>query len=107
MKVLRTLPICFRVEHLNDRKQPVMENVNQAMILAAGEGTRLHPLTLHRPKPMLPFAGRPVLEHTIAWLRYYGITGLLSNLHHCPQMVTDYWEWPTLRARAYLWQESG
>jgi len=65
---------------------------NRAMILAAGEGTRLRPLTLHRPKPMLPVAGRPVLEHIVAWLRYYGITEIVINLHHCPQMVIDHFD---------------
>ena len=40
-----------------------------AMVLAAGEGTRLRPLTLTTPKPMLPVAGRPTLEWIFAWLR--------------------------------------
>jgi NDP-sugar pyrophosphorylase family protein len=60
------------------------------MILAAGEGTRLRPLTLERPKPMLPVAGRPVLEHIVAWLRSYGITRIAMNLHHLPHVVTEY-----------------
>lgn len=60
------------------------------MILAAGEGTRLWPLTLDRPKPMLPVAGRPMLEYTIAWLRYHGVTQIGINLHHCPQVVMDH-----------------
>ncbi|MBM4429423.1 MAG: nucleotidyltransferase family protein [Chloroflexi bacterium] len=64
--------------------------VKKGMILAAGEGTRLRPLTLDRPKPMLPVAGRPVLEYTIAWLRYYGITQIAINLHHCPQVVMNH-----------------
>lgn len=62
----------------------------KAMLLAAGEGTRLRPLTLNLPKPMLPVAGRPVLEYTVAWLRYYGITQIAINLYHSPQAVTDY-----------------
>ena len=62
----------------------------KAMILAAGEGTRLRPLTLDRPKPMLPVAGRPLLDHIIAWLRHYGITGIAMNLHHRPQVVMDH-----------------
>lgn len=61
-----------------------------AMILAAGEGTRLRPLTLDRPKPMLPVAGRPLLDHIIAWLRHYGITRIAMNLHHRPQVVMDH-----------------
>lgn len=62
----------------------------RAMVLAAGEGTRLRPLTLDRPKPMLPVAGRPILEYTLAWLRHYGVTQVAINLHHCPRVVMDY-----------------
>ena len=62
----------------------------KAMILAAGEGRRLRPLTNHLPKPMLPLAGRPLLEHTIIYLRENGITDLAINLHHLPQAVIDY-----------------
>lgn len=62
----------------------------KAMLLAAGEGTRLRPLTLDRPKPMLPLAGRPMLEYTIAWLHHHGITQIGINLYHRPEVVTDY-----------------
>lgn len=62
----------------------------KAMILAAGAGTRLRPLTANLPKPMLPVAGRPVLEYTIAWLRYYEVRQVAINLHHCPEAVIDY-----------------
>jgi len=62
----------------------------KAMILSAGEGRRLRPLTNHLPKPMLPLAGRPLLEHTITYLRDSGITDLAINLHHLPQAVIDY-----------------
>ena len=60
------------------------------MILAAGRGTRLHPLTESIPKCMVPIGGKPVLEHTILWLRQYGVTGLMINLHHLPHVVRDY-----------------
>ena len=62
----------------------------KALILAAGEGTRLRPLTLDRPKPMLPIAGRPLLEHTIAWLKRHGITQMAINLHHRPEAITEH-----------------
>ncbi|MBE7551517.1 MAG: nucleotidyltransferase family protein [Anaerolineales bacterium] len=62
----------------------------KGMILAAGEGRRLRPLTDHVPKPMLPVAGRPLLEHTITYLRDCGVTDLAVNLYHLPQVVIDY-----------------
>ena len=61
----------------------------KGVILAAGEGTRLGPLTLTRPKPMLPIAGRPTIEYTVRWLRYHGITEISINLHHYSQVVID------------------
>jgi|DewCreStandDraft_2_1066082.scaffolds.fasta_scaffold00290_4 NDP-sugar pyrophosphorylase family protein len=60
----------------------------KALILSAGEGTRLRPLTLSRPKPMLPLAGRPLLEHLVAYLRYHGIRDIAINLHYLPQVIT-------------------
>jgi NDP-sugar pyrophosphorylase family protein len=62
----------------------------KGMILAAGEGRRLRPLTNYLPKPMLPLAGRPLLEHTITHLRDCGVTDLAINLHHLPTAVMDY-----------------
>jgi len=65
-------------------------SVTRALILAAGEGTRLRPLTLDCPKPMLPVAGQPLLEHTIRWLSAHGIREIAINLHHQPEAITDY-----------------
>ncbi len=62
----------------------------KALILAAGEGQRLRPLTLDRPKPMVSVAGKPVLEHLISWLRGYGIQEIAINLHHCPDVIPGY-----------------
>ena len=62
----------------------------KGMILAAGEGRRLRPLTNTLPKPMLPVAGRPLLEHIILHLRDCGVTELAINLHHLPAAVMDY-----------------
>jgi len=60
------------------------------MILAAGEGTRLRPLTLDRPKAMLPVGGKPLLEHLVTWLRQYGVVEIAMNLHDKPEVVTGY-----------------
>lgn len=62
----------------------------KALVLAAGEGRRLRPLTLRQPKPMLPVAGKPVLEHVIALLRQHGVTDIAINLHHRPQAIVNY-----------------
>ena len=45
----------------------------QAVILAGGLGTRLRPLTLTTPKPLIPLANRPVIEHLVAWLARWGV----------------------------------
>lgn len=62
----------------------------KAMILAAGEGTRLRPLTLTTPKPMLPVAGKPILAYILDWLRFYDITEVAINLHHLPKVLIDW-----------------
>jgi NDP-sugar pyrophosphorylase family protein len=54
----------------------------KAMILAAGEGTRLRPLTDHIPKVLVPLDGTPLLIYTISWLRSYDISELAINLCH-------------------------
>ncbi len=70
--------------------RPQVEWPLRALILAAGEGTRLRPLTLDRPKPMLPIAGRPLLEHTIHWLRGFGVREIAINLHYRRQAIVDH-----------------
>ncbi len=62
----------------------------KALILAAGEGTRLRPLTLTCPKPMLQVAGVPLIVYIIRWLRWHGVADVAVNLHHLPQVITDY-----------------
>ena len=62
----------------------------KALVLAAGEGTRLRPLTLDRPKPMLPINGRPLLEYIIEWLRQHGIRDIAINLNYCPDVIVNY-----------------
>lgn len=59
----------------------------KAIILAGGEGTRLRPLSLRKPKPMLPFFGRPLLEHLVVLLRSCGFTELCMTLHYLPELI--------------------
>lgn len=62
----------------------------KAMILAGGEGTRLRPLTCDLPKPMVPIANRPCMEHIINLLKRHGITQIGVTLAYLPQMISDY-----------------
>jgi NDP-sugar pyrophosphorylase family protein len=62
----------------------------KAMILAAGLGTRLRPLTDDRPKALVEVAGRTMLEITLARLRDFGIREVIVNVHHFADMVVDY-----------------
>jgi NDP-sugar pyrophosphorylase family protein len=57
------------------------------MILAAGRGRRLAPLTDTVPKPLMPVAGRPLIEHLLAFLRAGGIEDVVVNLHHLGAMI--------------------
>jgi len=59
----------------------------QAMLLAAGLGTRLRPLTDRVPKCLVPVGGRPLLEHTLELLRGYGVTDIVINVHHLAEVV--------------------
>jgi mannose-1-phosphate guanylyltransferase len=62
----------------------------KAMILAAGLGTRLRPLTNDRPKALVEVDGRTLLEITIARLREFGVREVIVNVHHFAGMVTEY-----------------
>src|ERR1044072_9517480 len=62
----------------------------KAMLLAAGKGPRLKPLTETVAKCMIEIGGKPVLEHNIVWLRKYGVTDILINLHYLAEAVMNY-----------------
>jgi NDP-sugar pyrophosphorylase family protein len=59
----------------------------KAMILAAGFGTRLWPLTIGRTKPAIPFLNRPLIAFTLDYLKRYGFDEVIINLHHEPDSV--------------------
>src|SRR5271169_2314495 len=62
----------------------------KAMILAAGLGTRLRPLTNDRPKALVEVAGRTLLEITLTRLSSIGIREVIINVHHFADMILDY-----------------
>ncbi len=61
----------------------------KAMILAAGLGTRLRPLSLEIPKPVIPVLGQPLCAHAMEFLHAHGAESFLLNLHHGPDTVRE------------------
>src|SRR5690606_1453895 len=59
----------------------------KAMILAAGFGTRLFPLTIDRTKPAIPFLGKPLVGYVAQYLATFGFDDIVVNLHHEPDSV--------------------
>ena len=61
-----------------------------ALILAAGLGTRLKPLTDTMPKAMVPVAGKPLIAHQIERLKKSGFNHLVVNVHHFASQIVDF-----------------
>jgi mannose-1-phosphate guanylyltransferase len=62
----------------------------KAMVLAAGLGTRLRPLTYELTKPMVPVLDRPVMAHILDLLDRHGIDGVIANLHYFPDTIREH-----------------
>lgn len=67
-----------------------MTQIDQAIILAAGLGKRLHPLTLTTPKPLLPIQGQPIIKTIIDRLQQYGIHKIIVNTHYLAEHLESY-----------------
>src|SRR6266498_1815993 len=61
----------------------------QAFILAGGKGTRLRPVTMHTPKPIVPIANRPLLVYQLELLKRAGVHDLILSLSYQPQKIED------------------
>lgn len=62
----------------------------KAVVMAGGEGSRLRPLTIRRPKPMVPIAGKPVMEHILNLLKRHGITEVVVTVQYLASSIEDY-----------------
>src|SRR5262249_23270019 len=62
----------------------------KAVVMAGGEGSRLRPLTVTRPKPMVPIVGRPVMEHILNLLKTHGITEVVVTVQYMASAIEDY-----------------
>lgn len=63
-----------------------------ALVLAAGYGERLRPLTDDRPKPMISIGGKPILQYNIELLARAGVRDVIVNLHHRPDAIRNYFK---------------
>jgi len=66
------------------------ETTMKAVVMAGGEGSRLRPLTLGRPKPMVPIATKPVMQHNLDLLKRHGITEVVVTVQYLASMIQDY-----------------
>jgi MurNAc alpha-1-phosphate uridylyltransferase len=64
--------------------------IKRAMLLAAGYGTRLKPLTDRMPKPLIPVAGKPMIQYALDKLQAYGIEEVIINVSHLKEQLTAY-----------------
>lgn len=64
--------------------------IKKGMILAAGLGTRLRPLTYKIPKPLLPLNSHKLIDYSLNLFKRYGIEDVIINLHHLGEMIHDY-----------------
>ncbi|WP_322514756.1 nucleotidyltransferase family protein [Rhodopseudomonas palustris] len=63
---------------------------SKAMVLAAGFGVRMRPLTDHKPKPLVPVAGKPLLDHVLDRLADAGVAEAVINVHYLPDQIIDH-----------------
>src|SRR5204862_6359899 len=71
-------------------RDPGEGGVVKAVILAGGEGTRMRPLTSNTPKPMMPIANKPMLEHIVALLALHGFDEIVVTVAFLANQIRDY-----------------
>jgi dTDP-glucose pyrophosphorylase len=76
--------------HLWDIISTLTTRPNIMIIMAGGEGTRLHPYTHNCPKPLLPVAGKPMLEHIIERAKLEGFNHFVLAIHYLGHMIEEY-----------------
>ena len=76
--------------HLWDELNTPAVQPNIIVIMAGGKGTRLHPQTKNCPKPLLPIAGKPILEHIIERAKNQGFTNFVFAIHYLGHMIEDH-----------------
>ncbi len=72
------------------KKKKSRSNIIRAMVMAAGYGTRLEPLTMAVPKPMMPIANKPCMQHNLELIRKHNIKEVVCNIHYHPEQIENY-----------------
>ncbi len=76
--------------HLWDQMNALSTRSNVMVIMAGGKGSRLHPQTENCPKPLLPIAGKPILEHIIERAKAEGFSHFILAIYHLGHMIEEY-----------------
>ncbi len=79
----------------------------KAMILSAGYGKRLNPLTLERPKPLLEIGNETLLSNTIKFLEKYGVKEIVINVHFLADQIIDYLNKKSFKVKIKIIKEEG
>ncbi len=87
------------------QKNSMTQKLTDAMLLSAGFGTRLKPLTLKKPKPLIEYTGKPMIEHVINKLISSGITKIVINTHYLSEQIEDYFNMYNFNAEIILVHE--
>lgn len=93
------------IEHAILELIPICKMCSKAILLAAGLGTRLRPLTETTPKCLVPIGGKPLLAYWLELLRRHGITDVLINLHHLADQVRAFLDAQDFGLRIHLFYE--
>src|SRR6478672_12933380 len=81
---------CDSIKAISANAETKKERQMKAVVMAGGEGSRLRPLTVSRPKPMVPIVGRPVMEHILNLLKRHGITDVVVTVQYMASAIEDY-----------------
>ncbi|MBN2780147.1 MAG: phosphotransferase [Alphaproteobacteria bacterium] len=87
--VMKDIKLCFDVHDLWPKTEKEI-SVSQAMILAAGKGSRMRPLTDGTPKPLLKFKGRSIMGYTVEKLADAGVKKIVINGHYLKKQIKDF-----------------
>lgn len=71
-------------------KENLSLRIKKVLILAGGQGVKMRPFTYELPKPLIPFRGKPLLEHTLELLRTYDLTDVVLSIGYLGQKIKDY-----------------